>query len=108
MDRDEILEKARNEHKGPDERERFALARAGQVACAVGGMVCGVLILLEGFLARQVTFSTWAVYLSITGTMLLVKFLHLRRKHELVFGLLQLGLAAVFLVLHILRLVGVR
>ena len=106
MNKDEILEKSRQENRGMDERERDALARAGRVASAVGGLVCALILVLEVILIGQVSYSIWAIYLSITGTTLLVKFLRLRRKHELVFGLLELALAAAFLALHILRLVG--
>ena len=73
MNREEILERSRQENKNRDEMEKDAMARAGQKACAVGGMMCAVIILLEAFFARQVNMSTWAVYLSMTGTMLMVK-----------------------------------
>lgn len=64
-----------------------------------------LLIVLEAIFAGDVSFGTWAVYLSMTGTMLLMKYRALGKKHELVFGLLQLSLAAVFLVVTALRLV---
>lgn len=105
MNRDEILEKSRKENKNQDEMERDALVKAGQRACAVGGLVCMVVILFEAIFADHVNFSTWAVYLSMTGTMLMVKYLRLKKKHELIFGLLQLALAAAFLVMYILRIV---
>ena len=71
----------------------------------VGGFVCAAVIILEGIFADRVSFSTWAVYLSITGTLLLMKYLRLRRRHELIFGILQLLLAAVFFVMFVIRLV---
>ena len=106
MNREEILEKSRQENKNRDEMEKDALAKAGQKACAVGGLVCAAIIILEAIFAEQVNMSTWAVYLSMTGTMLLVKYLRLKKKHELVFGLIQLVLAAIFLVMYVVRLVG--
>ena len=105
MDRDEILERSRKENKNHDEMERDALAKAGQKACAVGGLVCAAIIILEAFFTHQVNMNTWAVYLSMTGTMLLVKYLHLKKRHELIFGVLQLVLAAVFLVMYVIQLV---
>ncbi|MBP5618233.1 MAG: hypothetical protein J6X61_03685 [Clostridia bacterium] len=107
MNKDEILERSRRENKNMDERERDALARAGRVASGVGGLVCGVILILEAIFAGQISYAIWAVYLSITGTTLLYKFLRLRRKHELIFGLIELALAAVFLVFYILQLTGV-
>ena len=105
MERDEILKKSREENHNRDEMERDTLAKAGQKACAIGGLVCAVVIILEAFFADQVNMSTWAVYLSMTGTMLLVKYIKLKKKHELIFGLLQLVLAAAFLVMYAIRLV---
>ncbi len=97
MTKEEILAKSREENKNWDEMERFAYAKAGQRACAVGGLVCVIVILLESIFAARVSFSTWAVYLSMTGTMLLTKYLNLKKKHELIFGILQLALALLFL-----------
>ena len=105
MNRDEILERSRRENKNRDEMEKDAMAQAGQKACAVGGMLCAVIIILEAFFAKQVNMSTWAVYLSMTGTMLMVKYIHLKKKHELAFGLMQLALAAVFFIMYVIRLV---
>ena len=107
MNKDEILERSRRENKNMDERERDALAHAGRTASAVGGMLCAVLVVLEAILAERMNLAIWAVYLSVTGTTLLVKFLRLRRKHELIFGVIQLALAAVFAVAYVLQLAGV-
>lgn len=106
MTKEEILEMSRAENKNQDERERDALAKAGRRASAVGGIVCAVIIILELIFTQQCSVGIWAVYLSITGTTLLVKYLHLKKKHELIFGIVQLVLAAAFLTLHIIRLVG--
>ena len=106
MDREEILEKSRLENRRRDEMERDALAKAGQRACAVGGIVCAVVIVLEAIFADAFNMSVWAVYLSMTGTMLLMKYIRLRKRHELIFGAAQLILAAAFLVMYIIRLVG--
>ncbi len=105
MNREEILEKSRRENKNRDEMEQNAAAKAGQTACAVGGLVCMVIILLEAIFAKSVNPATWAVYISMTGTMLLVKYRYLKKKHELIFGLAEIALAVVFLVMYVIRLV---
>lgn len=106
MNREEILEKSRRENRGMDEREREAFVQAGQKATAVGGLLCAVIIVLEAIFSAHVSFSTWAVYLSMTGTILLVKYIRLREKHELIFGVFQIILAAVFFIMYVVRLVG--
>ena len=108
MDKEKILEMSRAENKNQDERERAAMARAGQVASAVGGIVCGLFLVLNAFFRRPgdaTTLVAWTVYLSITGTSLLVKYRQLRKKHELIFGLIQLAMALMFFVFYVLTLV---
>lgn len=106
MDRDEILAMSRQENQKQDEMERDTLVRAGRVACAVGGLVCMAVIILEAIFSDHVNMSTWAVLLSITGTMLLMKYMRQKKVHELVFAVLQLALAAAFFVMHVIGLMG--
>ncbi len=106
MNKDEILAKSRKENENQDEMELEVFAKSGQKACAVGGIVCVLIIILQSIFKNSVDFSVWAVYLSMTGTMLLYKYIKLKKKHELIFGLMQLILAVVFLVFYILKLVG--
>ncbi|MBE6836172.1 MAG: hypothetical protein J5877_02465 [Clostridia bacterium] len=106
MNKEEILAKNREDNKNQDEMEKNAFSNAGRTACAVGGILCMVILLLEVILTDNgPSLSLWAIYLSMTGTMLLVKYKSLRKTHELIFGLIQLALAVVFLVLHIMRIV---
>jgi hypothetical protein len=96
MDRNDILEKSRKENRNMDEREKDALAKAGQRATAVGGIVCAFIIIFEVIVSGFTSFSTWAVYLSMTGTTLLVKYSILRKKHELLFWLVTVGIGNYF------------
>jgi hypothetical protein len=106
MDRNVILEKSRKENCNMDEMEKTALAKAGQRAFDVGGLVCIFIIICEVIGSDLASYSTWAVYFSMTGTALLVKYSILRRKHELLFGLLQLVLAIIFMGMYIKRMLG--
>lgn len=105
MNKEELLEKSRKENKNRDEREKGAAVTAGFRAAAVGGMVCMVILLLDIILTDEWNGAVWAVYLSITGSTLLFRFIALRRRHELVFGVMQLALAAAFLAGYIIKLV---
>jgi uncharacterized membrane protein HdeD (DUF308 family) len=105
MDREEILKRSRDEYSGRDEMEKDTLVKAGQLAFTVGGLACALVLILEAIFADHVNPATWFVYLSMTGTNLMVKYVKMRKKHELVFGILQLALALVFLVMFILKLV---
>ena len=105
MDKEEILARSRQENSRRDEMEADTFARSGQLATAVGGIVCMAVILLEGFIGGRVNYGAWAVYLSMAGSMLLGKYHRLGKKHELVFGIAELALAAAFFVMFVLQLV---
>lgn len=98
MDKKEILSKSRADNAGTDEREKSAIAESNKIAALVGGLVCAALIIYDAATQEHQSFGPWAVYLSITGTTLFVKYLKLGQKHELVFGLAQLALALTFLI----------
>lgn len=103
MDKNEILEKSRQENKGTDLFERDAMNSASQKAVAVGGLLCMFLSFADILLGGSFNYTLWGVYLSMTGTTLLVKYFHLRKPHELIFGIIELVLAIAFIVLHFLR-----
>ena len=103
MNKNEILEKSRQENKGTDLFEREAMNSASQKAIAVGGLLCMILSFGDVFLGRTFNYALWGIYLSMTGTTLLVKYFHLRKIHELIFGIIEIGLAIGFILLHFLR-----
>ncbi|MCR4949908.1 MAG: DUF6442 family protein [Solobacterium sp.] len=105
MNKEEILEMNRKENRNHDEMEQNTFAKAGLMASVAGGLVCMVIILLEAIFGKGVSFSTWAVYLTMSGTILLMKYRGLGKKHELFFAIAQLALAALFLILFIIGLV---
>ena len=103
MNKKEILEKSRQENKGTDLFERDAMNSASHKAIAVGGLVCMFLSFMDIFLSGSFNYTLWGVYLSMTGTTLLVKYFHLKKIHELIFGIIELLLAIAFIVMHFLR-----
>ena len=108
MNKEEILALSREENKGRDEMERDAYTKAGQLAVGMGGLVCMVIIMLEGMVKKTVNMGTWAVWMTMSSTMLLCKYARLKKKHELVFGLIEAVLAVFFLTLHILSILGIN
>ncbi len=106
MNKEEILAKSRKENKNQDEYEKYVLSRAGHIAMAVGGVLCMLIILFEAIFTDSPALTPWAIYLTMTGTTLLIKYHYLRKKHDLVFGLLQLAFATAMLILHIIKIMG--
>lgn len=106
MDKNEILEKSREENKNMDELEKNALLKAGKCAVAAGGILCAVIFAVEAFVFNSFSYDLWAVFLTLCGVNLTVKFFYRRKVHELIFGITELLLAVVLLVMHFVGLAG--
>ena len=107
MDRDEILKKSREEYKDRDFVEAEVLNRANSIALAVGVIVCGVVSILRGLLTEKGTEpAVWTVYFSVLATTMLVKFAKMRKRHELLLGLLYLAFCVTFFVFYLHDLLG--
>ena len=106
MKKEEILEKSRNENQKADEMELFALASAGKLAAQVGMTVCCLVACLQVILTDTISFESWMIYFSILGTVYLVKYVKLHKKHELLLAVLYLCLFVFFTILFVIRLVG--
>lgn len=107
MDKDEILKKSREENKNRDFVEAEVLNRANAIALAVGVMVCGVVSILRGLLTEKGTEpAVWTVMFGMMSAGMLVKFVKLRRRHELLLGLLYLGFCVFFFALYLRDLLG--
>ena len=96
MDKDEILERSRKEHKDMDFVELEVNNKANMIANLVGVMVCAALTLIHAIVRDSVDASAWTVMFSILSAIMLVKYAKLRRRHELVVGLLYLVSAICF------------
>ena len=106
MKKEEILEKIRNENHGSDEMELFTLASAGKLAAQVGMTICCLVACLQTIFSGTISFESWMIYFSILGTIFTVKYVKLRKKHELFLAILYIGLFIFFTILFVIRLVG--
>lgn len=107
MDKDEILERSRKEHKDRDFVEDEALALASKTAVWVGTIVCGLLTILQAVFQSGVLYGIWTLMFSILATTSLVKFSRLRKRYDLIGGLCYLVSAIFFFVWHLRDLLGV-
>ena len=107
MDKDEILERSRKENKDMDLVELEAVNKATGVAINVGLAVCVLLMMIHATLQVRMDNSAWTVMFSILTADFLYKYHKLRRRHELVIGLLYLFITILFFVWYLLDLLGV-
>ena len=107
MDKEEILAKSRKENRDRDFVEEEVINRAHSIALSVGMMVCGLISVLSSIFQENPDLSVWVVMWSIWSCVFVVKYRRLRKRHELVLGLLYAGLSVFFFVLYLRRELGV-
>ena len=103
MQKDEILNASKREHRNKDLAEIEVIYQAGSHAGShagrVGALVCCLLSLLFSMLAHTMIYSPWVIYFSIIATQWFVRFIKLKRKSDLV-------LTIVFAILCVLAFIG--
>ena len=107
MDKEEILAKSRKENKDRDFVDMEAQAKAYSIAIHVGGFMCGVLAVLHVIFTETLDYGIWTVYFCVLAATMIVKFAKLRKRHELVIGLLYGACCVVFFVFYLRDALGV-
>lgn len=107
MNREEVLSKAQNENKGKDYADIEAQKNGTRAAYFVGILLVIIVDLVNGFVLHNVNRGIDFVLFSMAFVAFLVKYIRLRKRHELFvmicWGLLALSMLAVW----ILQLCGV-
>ena len=105
MNREEILERSRQENSRHDEREKNTFDLAGNMSSVVGGIICCLIIIFDSIIGKKTNASIWSVYFFMTGTNTLIKARELDRKKDYPLGFLQVGLGLAYFIMHAIRLV---
>lgn len=101
MDRDEILKRSREENKDRDLVELEVLHRANNVALSVSMLICALVSVLHAIFRDSPDYAVWVVQFGMLSAVMLVKFAKLRRRHELLLGLLYGGFCVCFFVFYL-------
>ena len=107
MDKDEILAKSRKENKDRDFVELEILNKANSTALSVSLTICALISVLHAIFQDSVDYAVWTVQFGMLSTIMLVKFSKLRRRHELLVGLLYAGFGVFFFVFYLRDTLGV-
>lgn len=83
MNKEEILEKSRKENKNKDIAEIDTTNSASKIAAIAGALLCVLISSLDWYFTKTVNFACWAINFGILSTLFGIKYLRLRRKHEL-------------------------
>ncbi len=105
MTREEILEKSRSENKGKDIVEEEFIRKGFLVCWIVSLVAASIVALIEGIVLGKQNSGLFFALMSDLFSFFLVKYIRLRKKHEL-FITIMYGIAAVcFLTSWIISLV---
>ena len=105
MNKEDILRMSQQENKGrPDERELAAFGESSRVSMLIGAVICVGLILLGNCLTdmRELAYAGWIVYLAMQGSNNIVLFKHLKKRSNLIYGIIEILLSVAFIILHCL------
>jgi hypothetical protein len=106
MNKEEILEKSRKENKNQDFTELECLKQASNIAYIVGCLACVIICTLQWSFTKIVNWGCWVVNFSILGTVFLVKYIKLRKTHELFMTILYYVLCIFVLIGFIMSMRG--
>lgn len=105
MDREEILQKSRTENKNQDFYEQEVLKQACTNAVIVMMVLATIFFAIQIFVGGGTNWSLYALVLSANMTVFWVKYIRLRRKHELVIAIIYTICVAILSGVHIYDLV---
>ena len=106
MNKDEVLKMSREENEGRhDEREIIAFGTASRVGMLVGALVCVLLIFASELLFHipAIGLVGWLVYFAMQGSSNIALFKNLKNRRNLIWGIIEIALAAVFAVTLVMR-----
>ena len=106
MDREEILSKSRMENKNKDIYEQEVLKQATKYAVIVQGILAIVFFVLQILVGEGINWGIYALVFSINMTIFWVKYIKLRRKHELLHAIYYTVFVAVMSGFHIYNLIA--
>ena len=107
MEKEEILAKAQAGNKGKDVADLDAQRKGAYIAYFVGLFLIIAWDIVEGIRFHHINYGGNMALFSMAFTAFLVKYVHLRKRHELIVALVYGAGSVTFLVLWVLQLVGV-
>lgn len=105
MNREEVLEKSRAENRNKDIYEKEVLKQASIGAVIVMMVLATIFFVVQIFVGGGTNWGIWALVFSANMTTFWVKYMKLRRKHELVMAIAYTIFVSACSVGHIYNLI---
>lgn len=106
MTKEEILAKSRAENGGKDVFDAEVQKVAAHVAYFASFGLCALVSLLQWIFTRRAGVQCWIVFFGMLCVAFVVKFLKMKKRHELVVALCYLAVFALLAVVFVLQLTG--
>ena len=106
MTKEEILEKSRSDNGGKDIEDLEVQKTAAMIAYFSSFGLCLLISVLNWIFKKQIKIECWIVFFGMVSVAFFVKFVRLKKLHELFVALGYLLIFAFLLVLFILQLSG--
>ena len=101
MEKEEILKKAQQENKGKDLAELDATRKATNIAFMVGGLLIIAVLIVDLIVTEVFRYGVLAGLFAMLSTAFAIKYVSLRKKHELVtaicYGIGTIGFFALWI-----------
>ena len=107
MEKEEILMKAQQENKGKDIADLEAQRKGTNIGFMVGGLAFIAIVIVEMVVTGVMHYEIMGGCFLMLGTSFFVKYISLRKKHELVVAVCYTLIALGWLTFWILRLTKV-
>jgi len=104
MNKEEILEKSRNENKNQDIYEKEILKNGTNIGAGVAAVLATVFFIIQIFVGKGMNYGLYAIVFSIPATEFVVKAVKLKRKHEIIISVLYVIAVILFSAAHIYNL----
>lgn len=105
MNKEEILEKSRAENRNKDIYEQEVLKQASTSSVIVMMILATIFFIVQIFVGGGINWGVWALVFSANMTTFWVKYIKLRRKHELVMAIAYMIFVSACSVGHIYNLI---
>ncbi|SES62441.1 hypothetical protein SAMN04487821_10112 [Enterococcus malodoratus] len=106
MKKEEILAKSREENRKNDPYQAEIQQRSSSFSGVVVVLLSTILFVIQLVMDKGFNFGLYAVAFAYGTTDFLVRYFYMRRRRELVFGLIYLVITIVLIILHITQLVS--
>lgn len=107
MNREEILEKSRQENKNQDIFEKDVIVKGYQYSCLVATVIATLFFIVQIFTGGGMNYGHYAVVFAMPTGQFWFKYINLRRKHELILAVLYSLCVIGFSIAHLYSLIAV-